>query len=157
MNEVSQEAKDNLKIQDVYLRESNTALFDGFEPKFDSEFGSLELQFKHVVTHSNILELQQDSDESIKLFRVFVEFGTRWVLSQEEKAPEIKAHIEATMVADYQMAKDLDQESLKIFALKNASYHVWPYWREFLSSQCTRMNLPKVTMPTMQVASNSDD
>lgn len=157
MSEVSQDAKDNLKIQDVYLRASNTELVNGFEPKFDSELESLELQFKHIVTHSNILELQQDSENSIKLFRVFVDFGTRWVLPQDKKEPDVKAHIEATMVADYQMAKELDPETLKVFALKNASYHIWPYWREFLSSQCIRMHLPKVTMPTMQIASNSDD
>ena len=61
------------------------------------------------------------------------------------------------MVAEYQMDGNPGAEALKVFALKNASYHIWPFWREYLSSLCLRMNLPKVVLPIRQLASNHDE
>lgn len=58
------------------------------------------------------------------------------------------------MVAEYRMSEDPGKESLKEFALRNASYHIWPYWREYLMGQCLRMNLPKVILPAVQFAQN---
>ena len=49
----------------------------------------------------------------------------------------------------------LDDDSLKAFALNNASYHIWPFWREYLMSMCNRMNLPKIAVPTFQVKNNT--
>jgi hypothetical protein len=31
--------------------------------------------------------------------------------------------------------------------LHNASFHLWPFWREYVVSQCNRMNLPKISIP----------
>jgi len=64
--------------------------------------------------------------------------------------------IAAHFVAEYELTEDLTQECLDAFALKNASYHVWPYWREYVSISCARMNVPKIVMPTIQVAQNRD-
>ena len=64
--------------------------------------------------------------------------------------------IEAEFVAEYAMGEQLEKDCLDEFALRNASYHVWPYWRELLMSQCTRMHLPRLVMPTTQVAQNSE-
>ncbi|XSG84784.1 MAG: preprotein translocase subunit SecB [Methylohalobius sp. ZOD2] len=156
MSEDLQKAIECLTIRDVYMRASSAALADDFEPKYEHDLNKLAVQFKHVVTHSNVLELEEDGDNTSKLFRVFVDLGTRWVLpdAESDDALEIKAHIEAIMVAEYQLESDPGPEALKAFALKNASFHIWPYWREYLSSQCLRMNLPKLVMPTRQFASN---
>lgn len=62
--------------------------------------------------------------------------------------------IEANYVAEYEILGDLSKECLDAFALKNASYHVWPYWREFIASSCSRMNVPKQVLPTMQLPQN---
>lgn len=154
-----QKAIECLTIRDVYLRSSSAALMDDFEPKYDVDADRLEVQFKHVVTHSNVLELEEDAGEKTCLFRIFVDLGTRWVLPnvESDENPAVKAHIEGTMVAEYQMDNDPGPDALKTFALKNASYHIWPYWREYLSSQCLRMNLPKLVMPARQFASNHSD
>jgi hypothetical protein len=86
--------------------------------------------------------------------------GTRWIIPCEEKNgdddPEVKAHIEGVMVAEYLMQADPAPDALKQFALKNASFHIWPYWREYLSTQCLRMNLPKLIMPAVQFASGNN-
>jgi hypothetical protein len=67
------------------------------------------------------------------------------------------AFIEATFVAEYSLNGKPEKEALDAFALKNASYHIWPYWREFLMSQSMRMNLPKIALPTVQFAVNKDE
>jgi hypothetical protein len=157
MDAALQEAIDSLKIRDVYLYSSSALLEDAFEPKYDPDLDKLEVQFKHAVTRSNVLELEE-GNKTINLFRVYVELGTRWVLpnlvQDSDSDPEIKAHIEGVMVAEYLMRSDPGPDALKQFAMKNASFHIWPYWREYLTSHCQRMNLPKLIMPAVQFASN---
>ncbi|MEW8426133.1 MAG: preprotein translocase subunit SecB [Candidatus Thiodiazotropha sp.] len=158
MTDDLQYAIECLSIRDVYMRSSNSALEGNFEPKYDTELENLEVQYKHVVTQSNVLELNEGEENAIQLFRVFVELGARLVLplKEDNDEPVVMAYIEGVMVAEYQMDNNPGPEALKTFALKNASFHVWPYWREYLSSQCLRMNLPKLVLPTRQFASNQD-
>ena len=160
MNKALQKAIDCLKIQDVYLYSTIASISDGFEPKYDTDIENLQIQFKHVVTHSDVLALDEDGKKT-QIFRVFIELGARWVLppkNVEENSDEsgYKAMVEGRMVAEYKMQEDPGPEALKEFALKNASYHIWPYWREYLVSQCMRMNLPKAVLPAVQLAKNKD-
>lgn len=159
MDEALQKAIDALQIRDVYLRAAQSLLVDDFEPKYDLDLDAFEVQLKHVVTQSSILELVQEGEATTKLFRVFVHFGTRWlapaVTAETADEDRVRAVIEGTMVAEYEMKSDPGAEALKKFALRNGSYHVWPYWREFLATQCLRMNLPKVMLPAVQFAKAS--
>ncbi|MEA3278871.1 MAG: preprotein translocase subunit SecB [Pseudomonadota bacterium] len=159
MSEQLQRAIESLEIHDVYLRSSESRLSEGFEPKYAPELETLDVQLKHVVTHSNTLLLEEDEGEPTKLFRVFIELGTRWVDARGDESSDdddarVKAKIEGIMVAEYRVEGDPGKEALKEFALRNASYHVWPYWREYLTTQCMRMNLPKIVLPTTQIAQN---
>lgn len=158
MTDDLQKAIECLSIRDVYLRSATSNLASDFDPKYGTELENLEVQFRHLVTHSNLLELNEDEDNAIQLFRVFVELGTRLVLptTDENAEPEVMAYIEGVMVAEYQVDDNPGPEALKAFALNNASFHIWPYWREYLSSQCLRMNLPKLVLPARQFASNKD-
>ncbi|VVP82077.1 hypothetical protein PS906_03233 [Pseudomonas fluorescens] len=97
------------------------------------------------------------------MFRVTSELGVRIICKDDvdegNPDPEVLAQVEATMEADYNIA-DLsiveDQEALDAFALKNVSYHVWPYWREYVTSQLMRMNMPKLVLPMLLRATNQD-
>lgn len=157
MDSALQKAIDCLTIQDVYLRSSSAALEDAFEPKYNPDLDKLEVQFKHIVTQLNVLEMKKDGD-TMHLFRVFVELGARWVLPIENEDgaddPKVMAHIEGIMVAEYHMQPNPGTEALKAFAMQNSSFHIWPYWREYLTSHCLRMNLPKLVLPTRQFARN---
>jgi len=160
MEAALQKAIDNLKIRDVFLRSASAQLSEGFEPQYDTQVDQLHVQFKHVVSKTAVLELDEGSDTQ-QLFRVYIEFGARWVESpaegkdtSESPGTDEKARIEGVIVAEYVMQEHPGNEALEKFALRNASYHAWPYWREFLSSQCLRMNLPKIVLPTVQFASN---
>lgn len=158
MNEALQKAIDSLLIHDIYLGSAESVLSEEFEPKYDAGIVNLELQFRHVVTHWSVLLLEQEDEEPISLFRVFVDLGVRWLEpgtgAGNEDEGRIKARIECMMVAEYRMTQDPGKEGLEEFALRNASYHLWPYWRDYLMGQCLRMNLPKVVLPVVQLAQN---
>ncbi len=159
MNETLQKAIECLNIHDVYLRSSEAMLADGFEPKYEQDLvDTLDVQFMHVVTHSSLLVLEEEGENTVQLFRVFVKLGARWLDPTEPEdgdGSQLKAQIEAVMVAEYQMNEDPGKDALKEFALHNASYHIWPYWREYLMTQSIRMNLPKLVIPAVQFANNS--
>lgn len=143
-----QKAIDNLRIRDVYSKSNQSDCLNGFDPKYSDELNELTVQQMHVVKQSSIVEVEDDG----QLLRVNIVFGTRWVKDIEGIELDVKAFVEASFVAEYQITKVLEQKSVDEFALKNASIHVWPYWREFLASQCDRMRLPKAMLPIMQLA-----
>jgi hypothetical protein len=160
-----QQAIKCLRIRDVLVRSSQSSIAEDFDPVYDAEAEGLVVQLKHVVTRSQVMEVEGDG-QSQRLFRVFVDLGARWIEAPPESVtkaqvnqpePPVKALIEATMIAEYELTEELNKEALDVFALKNASYHVWPYWREFLSSQCQRMGLPKAVVPAVQFAKNHAD
>lgn len=154
-------AQHALRIDDVALRESQTRLADDYEPKYDN--GPAEIQYRCATQRSELIELSNEDDQHRKVFRVFVDLGIRWVRpvepekdkvrdGDESKAdPSVLARIEATFVAEYVVTEEVLQDALNEFALHNAPWHVWPFWREYVASQCGRMNLTKVAMP-MQFA-----
>lgn len=151
ISENFQKAIDHLKIQDVYLRAVSARCEGNFDPKYNSKIDALGIQLKHIVKQSTVVELDNDG----RLLRVFIDVGARWVDENiEDESSSVMALIEAEYIAEYSMAEMLEKKSIDEFSLKNASYHVWPYWRELLSSHCERMRLPKVMLPTTQSAHN---
>ncbi|MBN2429620.1 MAG: preprotein translocase subunit SecB [Deltaproteobacteria bacterium] len=165
MSKLLKAAIESLQINDVYLFKTNSWLRDDFDPKYLTDPRTIIIQHKHAVQKAEVLDLIEeiDTDEKneFKIFKVFIELGSRWTAnntqgeeSKNDQDPDVSAQIEATYVAEYKINKQVEQDALDEFALKNASFHVWPFWREFLMSQCARMNLPKVALPTLQLAKN---
>lgn len=146
-----QKAIDSLQIQDVYLRDQIAGCLGDFDPKYAEDMDRLVVQQMHLVKQANVVALDDES----RLLRVFIRLGARWVDPEEEDEDlSVRAVIEAEFVSEYEMAEMLESASIDEFSLKSASYHVWPYWRELLSSQCARMQLPKLVLPTIQLAHN---
>lgn len=146
ISENLQKAIDSLRIVDVYVQNVLAKSYEGFDPK-RSSFDNLVLQTKHFV--KNYEEIEEVNTKN-RFLRVYLEMGARWA---DESVPEdegVRAVIEASFVAEYSIVAELEKESLDEFASVNASYHVWPYWRELLASQCDRMRLPRVMLPTVQ-------
>lgn len=151
ITEKLQKAIDALHIYDVYLHNSISQCVNGFDPKYDQDLDKLITQTKHGVKQSHLAKV----DDNLSLVRVFIEVGVRLVDPKIEQEDEsVKAFIEAEFIAEYIVDEDLEQDCIDEYALKNASYHVWPYWREFLMSQCTRMYLPRLVLPAVQLAHN---
>ena len=142
-----QQAIKHLRIADLYVRDLVCKCCDDFDPKY-SDVETLVVKSKYVVTKSEIVQIDEE-----QLFRVFIEVGIKW--SQEEKSEvDYLAWIEAEYIAEYKITSELQKDCLDEFALKNVSYHVWPYWRELLASQCERIRLPRTLLPMTQVAHN---
>lgn len=162
-----QKAIDTLQIRDVYLRDFVARCIGGFDPKYDADFSELSLETMHGVKESAVVEVDEEGGAE-RLLRVIVVLGVRWInetgfneVSEEELESNnffpVCAFIEAEFVAEYSIEGELEQACIDEFALKNASYHVWPFWRELLASQCVRMNLPRLMLPTVQLADNRYD
>lgn len=159
-NDALEQAKMFLQIRDVWMNRSKAWLADGFDPKY-SQVKSVSAQFKHGVSRYTFSEVtDKDKQEGQFLFRVYLDLGMRLIseIDQDqdsEDKPGRKAEdkhlaqVEAVMVAEYFADKDPGQDALEAFAAQNASYHAWPFWREYLVSQCERMRLPRVMVPTM--------
>lgn len=158
-----------LRIADVYLRKSSLSSSDEYEHRsVDAE--ALRSQYHHVVEKSEVL-VEEDGGDGLRLFRVHVDLAVRWGLvpSSEASAEDQQSNtdvsedsfnelgrIAAHYVAEYELTEDVARECLDAFALQNASYHIWPYWREYVATSCARMNVPKIVMPTIQAAQNRD-
>ncbi|MDN5923980.1 MAG: hypothetical protein L0H70_03155 [Xanthomonadales bacterium] len=155
-------AQDGLHIIDIALRASRASLADKFEPKY--EHPAIEPQFMLRTARSEVMEIS-NGDAKRELFRVFVDLGVRWVRAPKrgkgkpakrtaaaDEKPDVLAMIEATFIVEYEMPETIEQAALDEFALHNVPWHVWPFWREFVASQCMRLNLPKVAMPMQCLA-----
>lgn len=147
-----QQAIDSLVIHDVYLKASQAQCADGFDPKFANEEEDLLIQQMHTLRKTEVVKVEDGGE----LLRIFMVLGVRWVAAEDVEQPDIKAFIEGDFIAEYQIGAHLDQACIDEFASKNASYHVWPYWREFLSTQCERMRLPRVVLPAVQFCKSAD-
>ena len=142
-----QQAINSLVINDVYLKASHAQCVDDFDSKFPNEPEDLLIQQMHSLQKTEVVKVEDDGE----LLRIFMSLGVRWVVAEDDvDQPDIKAFIEGDFIAEYQISSSLNQTSIDEFATKNASYHVWPYWREFLSAQCERMRLPRVVLPAVQ-------
>lgn len=144
-------AQQGLEFEDVFQNTVQAELLNGFEPKQTMPGNnSLTIQFRHTVTRSMVLEVNK-SNVSYNIFRVEIAVGLRYLKAKnKQNIQEVAAKIEATYSIDYLVQdKELleNQEALDEFALKNASYHLWPFWREFAMSQAQRMNLPPIPLP----------
>ncbi|MDY6930242.1 MAG: preprotein translocase subunit SecB [Pseudomonadota bacterium] len=148
-----QQAIKHLSIADVYLVASEARHGEGFNPKVAHALEGLKVQTMHVARRSEILETEK-ADQF--LLRIVLGFGVRWISESESELDQsaIRALVEADYVAEYLMDERLDQEAIDAFALQNASYHVWPYWREYLMSQCERLRMPRLILPTRQFPDN---
>lgn len=159
-----QQAINGLQIKDVFLVASASEINADFEPKYIESEEQIAVEYKHVVDRSTTVSFS-NGDDTLNFFRVYVELGARWVSTSEEDETDSgsgdKVHqlakIEACFVAEYHMNSEIPKDALEEFALKNASYHIWPYWREYLMNHAMRMNLPKVALPIVQFVINGNN
>ncbi|MCG7898006.1 MAG: hypothetical protein JAY85_06065 [Candidatus Thiodiazotropha weberae] len=160
--EYFQKAKDHLIPRDIYLRDSKLHFNKNFEPKYYIGQLASQLKFQSKGTQTaTITEKQGEKEVSIRLFRAEMELGVRIVDPQissiedqdSEKALDcIKAELTGNFIAEYIIdIDDIESEALKLFADRNVTYHIWPFWREFVMDMMQRSRLPRVVMPTLQI------
>ncbi len=158
-NEQLQKAIRCVSIQDVYLRDTKTTIHEGFDPKVGQVDLAIQLR-TDVRSGQLVVHKHKETDEEVgRVLRVYVETAIRFVSntpnSEREStddsvslAASIKAEIKALFVAEYQVTcPDLEESARDVFAIRNAPFHVWPYWREYIQTTCARSRLPLVVIP----------
>lgn len=162
-NELLQKAIRCLAISDVYLRDTRATLNKDFDPKIAGQ--QLDTMLRFGAERVDQVDAEQvagveETKQTFKLVRIHLAAGLRFVTAglgedvhsnPDEMSKQVKAEITATYIAEYRVTcNDLDLDAVQEFAQRNAGYHVWPYWREYVQSVCGRMHLPAVIMPMFQ-------
>lgn len=163
-NDLLQKAIRCLAITDVYLRDTHATLHKDFDPKIAGQQLDTMLRFgAERVDQVDVEQVAEDGEarQTVKLVRIHLAAGLRFATAAlgedvhnnpDEMSKQVRAEITATYVAEYRVTcNDLDLDAVQEFARRNAGYHVWPYWREYVQSVCGRMHLPMVIMPMFQV------
>ncbi|MEI8627931.1 hypothetical protein [Vibrio sp. M60_M70] len=159
MTEDLKAAVSSLVIETVTLRDMLVSTYDDFDPELLPEDFGLNGQAYNGVTR--IQTLEDDNEPDMQFIRFIFSSGIRFISNEDRKAlkkqeienEDVIPYIEfkATFSADYKSAVQLTQDQLRAFAKQHVSYHVWPYWREFIQSSCARLNIHPITIPPVRI------
>ncbi len=153
-------ARNCLNIADVYLRDAAIVPADSFDAR---QHPPSRVNFQWGAHEAAVIEITTDG-ETPQVGHIWrVKFLTHAKLlwpHVEAMEPgfnpgveDIACLIRATFIAEYHMRGELDDVALQEFATHNVSYHVWPYWREFLSDASARLRIPPIMLPMHVISS----
>lgn len=152
-------ALDSLHIEDLALRRSQIEVDPDCILGLDK--AKLEIQLKWGARSGRLVNVtSNDANETKVLFIVEIGTSVRLVDKPDDGAEvpadaHSRAQVDVTFLASYRVqdGAKLDQAALDEFATRNAIYHVWPYWREYLSDTLSRAHLPAFTLPMFRFVS----
>lgn len=149
-----------LAIQSIDLRDAKINLRKDFEISELDRENALSQTFRNAELLKRF-ELQNNEGEKLWEYHFYYSLGVRLVPADEDddsSGDEYEAPIEiiATFNAKYICEEELDQESLNQFFEKNVGFNVWPFWREFVQSSCSRLGLtPPIEIPLYRMTSSN--
>ncbi|MDX8410609.1 MAG: hypothetical protein R8K46_01880 [Mariprofundaceae bacterium] len=131
----------------VFLRTTTIHVDSKFQPRH----GKSDLKVEYKARHLSEYNLLLDEDEKTGVVSFQYEAGVRLVDDEIDEAGDdyVKVEIIAVFASEYQLseAAAFDEDAMSEFLNHNVRHHVWPYWREYLQSTCTRMGLPVIPVP----------
>lgn len=136
------QAAQRLKLRGIVLFESNLKRFGEVEAA--SELG----QQNKLAVRGEKAEARED-ERKFQLFQVYVELGSRLVISslQPEQEATPLFQIEAVFRVDYELTGEVEPDALQEFARFNAVHNVWPFWRQFVFSTANQAGVPCPDVP----------
>lgn len=71
--------------------------------------------------------------------------------------PDAPVSVDVTLALTYSLpaAPSFPVEVLEEFARVNGAFNAWPYWREYVQTTLSRMNLPPLVLPVFRVKPES--
>jgi preprotein translocase subunit SecB len=99
--------------------------------------------------------VQTEIDKEHNNIGVFIKFALKaFGEGVEQKKENSFLGIEATFLLLYNInnMEGLDDGAFHSFAELNGTYNAWPYWREFVQSVTSRMQLPPLTIPVFRIS-----
>ncbi|OIP99479.1 MAG: hypothetical protein AUK35_06260 [Zetaproteobacteria bacterium CG2_30_46_52] len=144
--ELLKQAAEVLTPVGVFLRSSNVYTHPDFHPQHNN--GELQVQYKSKAIGECKL-LGTEESQSFMAFQY--EAGVRLVDESIDEKDDayVRAEILAVFASEYQLKEPeaFDEAAMSEFLNCNVRFHVWPFWREYLQSTCTRMGLPVIPLP----------
>jgi len=139
------QAAEVLTPSGIFLRNSKVYTHPEFHPQHEQK----DLQVQYKSRHLEKYNFMQDAENALVIFQY--ETGVRLVddsLNEKEEG-FIQVEIVANFSSEYLLADvdAFDEEAMSEFLNCNVRFHVWPFWREYLQSTCTRMGLPVIPLP----------
>ncbi|WP_053322552.1 protein-export chaperone SecB [Mariprofundus ferrooxydans] len=148
----------NLMPLGVFLRKTSLYVQEDFNRHHCNE-AELDVLFKSSPGSQYKALLSEDEAEGVMLFQF--EAGVRLIdpLIDESSDDFLKVEILATFEAEYQLVNidGFDEDGMSHFLNRNVPHHVWPYWREFVQSTCSRIGIPEIVVPFRIIASVEED
>lgn len=81
------------------------------------------------------------SDEKqLWIYDFHYKVGVKVAAKNDDEANLVE--IKSTYCVEYYSNEELSKEDIHGFSKDNVGYHVWPYWREYVQSTLSRMDLP---------------
>lgn len=153
-------ASENLNIMMVYLHSTETRFHNNFDPLIPNQ--SLQGQFKLDTIASELKNVANEKGENQRFVRFHVEAVMRYVKNpiskeaQEDEAllsKQLASSIKAVFIAEYVILNDMDipENAIVEFGKFNVPHNIWPYWREYCQSACSRMALPLIVIPLLRM------
>ena len=151
------EAADHLDIVGLTLWSSRIEVGRNFNPQV--EVGEMSLKIVWGVARTALAKMgREGAASSEQLWQVI--FRTEALItkggsfesdvpsSEETAASGVLATLGAEFLIQYRLRDQwpLNDDALREFAQHNTPIHVWPYWREWLQSNATRVGLPSVVI-----------
>ncbi len=145
--EILRSACQKLNIEGIRLIDSTIHVKEDFEQRASNK-ELIAQQLRNVSAVS--------ADEEERLYSFKVHFGLR-VVSKDDLEQVVKnndnslvlSEITATFNLFYSASEPLLEEEKQEFALQNAIFNAWPYWREFVHSTCNRMGVSPFNVPLL--------
>lgn len=145
--EKANQAVDHLLPRDVLITKSDVELRSDFKPLADSVrfYTSNQCdQYTHKV-----------DPDGTNLYVFICTIGVAAAnvdKNIEDDDFEFDIKLMATFEVVYQSDIELEKESLAAFCDKHVSYHVWPFWREFVFSSCRKAGINEpIPIPLLSI------
>jgi hypothetical protein len=170
--ELLETAVKSLSAEAVYLRSGTIHCKDDFIPQLIKDNLSLIPQYRvhpifkyHIVTTTN-----SERGENTRIVMYYF-VGSVRLLDGElqndagdlEEIPENEIYVEITseFCAHYILDGLIDESKLRPaleeFGSHNVGYDVWPYWREYVQSVCTRLGIPPIPVPMYRISKTESE
>jgi hypothetical protein len=149
-----------LALRAIYLRESRQHMVESFDPLLPNQ--RLAAKFRQNKIEVKVRRPPDASDASSRpSVIVLCTFEFAYMVSKEGDGPQIDsenehlvAEVSSTFAVEYLARGSLPSESeLAPWGGVTAIVHCWPYWREHCYQALTRMSLPTVVMPMLDIQS----
>ena len=159
---MSKSVKDTAKkldILQIYLSASSSAFHNDFDPSIPNQLLTGQFVINTIKVETTTVS-DGETNASNRFLRCYIQAGMRYILGEptdeelsndEWVKSKIASEISAIYCVQYAIRPDAEvsDEEKEEFGKVNASYHVWPYWREYAQNTCNRMNLPVSTVPML--------